>query len=229
MIKKQITIAIDGFSACGKSTLAKDLAKELSYIFIDSGAMYRGVALYCLQNNLFDEHRNPIQNKIVQALNNINLSFKLVDSQNCLVLNGVNVEKEIRGNEVASVVSKVALIKEVRLKLVSEQQKMGEKGGIVMEGRDIGSVVFPNADLKLFITASAEIRAKRRYLELKSRGIEVDIHEVLQNLAERDLIDSTREESPLIQVADAILIDNSEMSQKEQLLFVLDLLKNRFQ
>ena len=229
MIKKQITIAIDGFSACGKSTLAKDLAKELSYIFIDSGAMYRGVALYCLQNNLFDEHRNPIQNQIVQALNNMNLSFKLVDSENCLVLNGVNVEKEIRGNEVASVVSKVALIKEVRLKLVSEQQKMGEKGGIVMEGRDIGSVVFPNADLKLFITASAEIRAKRRYLELKSRGIEVDIHEVLENLAERDLIDSTREESPLIQVADAILIDNSEMSQKEQLLFVLDLLKNRFQ
>ena len=229
MIKKQITIAIDGFSACGKSTLAKDLAKELSYIFIDSGAMYRGVALYCLQNNLFDEHRNPIQNKIVQALNNINLSFKLVDSENCLFLNGVNVEKEIRGNEVASVVSKVALIKEVRLKLVSEQQKMGEKGGIVMEGRDIGSVVFPNADLKLFITASAEIRAKRRYLELRSRGIEVDIHKVLQNLAERDLIDSTREESPLIQVADAILIDNSEMSQKDQLLFVLDLLKNRFQ
>ncbi len=229
MIKKQITIAIDGFSACGKSTLAKDLAKELSYIFIDSGAMYRGVALYCLQNNLFDEHRNPIQNKIVQALNNINLSFELVDSENCLFLNGVNVEKEIRGNEVASIVSKVALIKEVRLKLVSEQQKMGKKRGIVMEGRDIGSVVFPNADLKLFITASAEIRAKRRYIELKSRGIEVDIHEVLQNLAERDLIDSTREESPLIQVADAILIDNSEMSQKEQLLFVLDLLKNRFQ
>ncbi len=229
MIKKQITIAIDGFSACGKSTLAKDLAKELSYIFIDSGAMYRGVALYCLQNNLFDEHGDPIQNQIAQALNNINLSFKLVDSQNCLVLNGVNVEKEIRGNEVASVVSKVALIKEVRSKLVCEQQKMGEKGGIVMEGRDIGSIVFPNADLKLFITASAEIRAKRRYLELKSRGVEVDIHEVLQNLAERDLIDSTREESPLIQVADAILIDNSEMSQKEQLLFVLDLLKNRFQ
>ncbi|NBW58966.1 MAG: (d)CMP kinase [Crocinitomicaceae bacterium] len=226
MIKKQITIAIDGYSACGKSTLAKDLAKKLSFIFIDSGAMYRGVALYCLQNNLFDADSNPKQVEIIQALKNITLSFQLINDNNCLLLNGKNVEGLIRGAEVAAVVSKVATIKEVRKKLVMEQQKMGENGGIVMEGRDIGSVVFPNAEFKLFITASQEIRAQRRFLELKSKGIEAKINEISSNLAERDLMDSIRKESPLIQVADAIVMDNSKLTREEQLDFVLNLIRN---
>ena len=226
MIKKQITIAIDGYSACGKSTLAKDLAKKLSFIFIDSGAMYRGVALYCLQNNLFDADSNPKQVEIIQALKNITLSFQLINDNNCLLLNGKNVEELIRGTEVAAVVSKVATIKEVRIKLVMEQQKMGANGGIVMEGRDIGSVVFPKAELKLFITASQEIRAQRRFLELKSKGIEAKINEISSNLAERDLMDSSRKESPLIQVADAIVIDNSKLTREEQLDFVLNLVNN---
>ncbi len=226
MIKKQITIAIDGYSACGKSTLAKDLAKKLSFIFIDSGAMYRGVALYCLQNNLFDADGNPKQVDIIHALKNITLSFQLINDNNCLFLNGKNVEELIRGGEVAAVVSKVARIKEVRVKLVMEQQKMGENGGIVMEGRDIGSVVFPNAELKLFITASQEIRAQRRFLELKSKGIEAKIETISSNLAERDLMDSSRKESPLIQVADAIVLDNSKLTREEQLDFVLNLVRN---
>ncbi len=226
MIKKQITIAIDGYSACGKSTLAKDLAKKLSFIFIDSGAMYRGVALYCLQNNLFDEDGNPKQVDIIHALKNITLSFQLINDNNCLLLNGKNVEELIRGGEVAAVVSKVARIKEVRMKLVIEQQKMGANGGIVMEGRDIGSVVFPNAELKLFITASQEIRAQRRFLELKSKGIEAKIETISSNLAERDLMDSSRKESPLIQVADAIVLDNSKLTREEQLDFVLNLVRN---
>ena len=226
MIKKQITIAIDGYSACGKSTLAKDLAKKLSFIFIDSGAMYRGVALYCLQNNLFDADGNPKQVDIIHALKNITLSFQLINDNNCLFLNGKNVEELIRGGEVAAVVSKVASIKEVRMKLVMEQQKMGANGGIVMEGRDIGSVVFPKAELKLFITASQEIRAQRRFLELKSKGIEAKIETISSNLAERDLMDSSRKESPLIQVADAIVLDNSKSTREEQLDFVLDLVRN---
>ena len=226
MIKKQITIAIDGYSACGKSTLAKDLAKKLSFIFIDSGAMYRGVALYCLQNNLFDEDSNPKHLEIIQALKNITLSFQLINDNNCLLLNGKNVEELIRGAEVAAVVSKVATIKEVRIKLVMEQQKMGMQGGIVMDGRDIGSVVFPSAELKLFITASPEIRAQRRFLELKSKGIEAKINEISSNLAERDLMDSSRKESPLIQVTDAIVMDNSKLTREEQLDFVLNLVSN---
>ena len=226
MIKKQITIAIDGYSACGKSTLAKDLAKKLSFIFIDSGAMYRGVALYCLQNNLFDVDGTPKHVEIIQALKNITLSFQLINDNNCLLLNGKNVEELIRGTEVAAVVSKVATIKEVRVKLVMEQQKMGANGGIVMEGRDIGSVVFPSAELKLFITASQEIRAQRRFSELKSKGIEAKINEISSNLAERDLMDSSRKESPLIQVADAIVLDNSKLTREEQLDFVLNLVRN---
>ena len=226
MIKKQITIAIDGYSACGKSTLAKDLAKKLSFIFIDSGAMYRGVALYCLQNNLFGDDTNPKQVDIIHALKNITLSFQLINDNNCLLLNGKNVEELIRGVEVAAVVSKVARIKEVRMKLVMEQQKMGANGGIVMEGRDIGSVVFPKAELKLFIIASQEIRTQRRYLELKSKGIEAKIETISSNLAERDLMDSSRKESPLIQVADAIVIDNSKLTREEQLDFVLNLVNN---
>ena len=221
---KKITIAIDGYSACGKSTLAKDLAYELGYIFIDSGAMYRGVALYCIQNKLI-ENNNPDIKKIIKALPSIQLSFKKIDDKNLLFLNGVNVESQIRTNEVASVVSLIAAISEVREKLVHEQQKMGLNGGIIMDGRDIGSVVFPNAELKLFVTASEEIRVKRRFAELQSKGIKSTMDDVRRNLSERDYLDTHRAISPLIQVDDAIVLDNSNLTREEQLEFVLSLIK----
>ena len=224
MTSKKLTIAIDGFSACGKSTLAKDLAKKLDYIFIDSGAMYRGVALYCLENKLIVEGE-PLVGKIVENLNHINLEFKTIDQQSFLFLNNKNVSTEIRENAVANVVSKIATIKEVRQKLVSEQQKMGEKGGIIMDGRDIASVVFPNAELKLFVTADTKIRTQRRLDELKSKGIESSYDEVSKNLEERDYIDTHRAESPLIQVEDAIVLDNSNLNREEQVEWVLKLLE----
>lgn len=224
MTSKKLTIAIDGFSACGKSTLAKDLAKKLNYIFIDSGAMYRGVALYCLENNLIIEGE-PLVDKIIENLNHIQLEFKTIDQQSLLFLNDRNVSTEIRENAVANVVSKIATIKEVRQKLVSEQQKMGEKGGIIMDGRDIASVVFPNAELKLFVTADTKIRTQRRLDELKSKGIESSFDEVAKNLEERDYMDTHRAESPLIQVKDAIVLDNSNLNREEQVEWVLKLLK----
>ena len=224
MTSKKLTIAIDGFSACGKSTLAKDLAKKLDYIFIDSGAMYRGVSLYCLENNLFADGE-PLVDKIIENLNHINLEFKTIDQQSFLFLNDKNVSTEIRENAVANVVSKIATIKEVRQKLVGEQQKMGEKGGIIMDGRDIASVVFPNAELKLFVTADSKIRTQRRLNELKSKGIESSFEEVAKNLEERDYMDTHRAESPLIQVEDAIVLDNSNLNREEQVEWVLKLLK----
>jgi cytidylate kinase len=224
MTSKKLTIAIDGFSACGKSTLAKDLAKKLDYIFIDSGAMYRGVSLYCLENNLFADGE-PLVDKIIENLNHINLEFKTINQQSLLFLNDRNVSTEIRENAVANVVSKIATIKEVRQKLVAEQQKMGEKGGIIMDGRDIASVVFPNAELKLFVTADTKIRTQRRLDELKSKGIESSFEEVAKNLEERDYMDTHRAESPLIQVKDAIVLDNSNLNREEQVNWVLKLLK----
>jgi cytidylate kinase len=224
MTSKKLTIAIDGFSACGKSTLAKDLAKKLEYIFIDSGAMYRGVALYCLENHLFADGE-PLVAKIIENLNHIQLEFKTIDQQSLLFLNNKNVSTEIRENAVANVVSKIATIKEVRQKLVSEQQKMGEKGGIIMDGRDIASVVFPNAELKLFVTADTKIRTQRRLDELKSKGIESSYDEVSKNLEERDYIDTHRAESPLIQVDDAIVLDNSNLNRVEQVEWVLKLIE----
>ena len=224
MTSKKLTIAIDGFSACGKSTLAKDLAKKLDYIFIDSGAMYRGVALYCLENSLFADG-DPLVDKIIENLNHIQLEFKTIDQQSLLFLNDKNVSTEIRENAVANVVSKIATIKEVRQKLVSEQQKMGDKGGIIMDGRDIASVVFPNAELKLFVTADTKIRTQRRLDELKSKGIESSFDEVAKNLEERDYMDTHRAESPLIQVEDAIVLDNSNLNREEQLDWVLKLLE----
>lgn len=224
MITKKLTIAIDGFSACGKSTLAKDLAKKLDYIFIDSGAMYRGVSLFCLENNLFADGE-PLVDKIIENLNHINLEFKTIDQQSLLFLNDRNVSSEIRENAVANVVSKIATIKEVRQKLVAEQQKMGEKGGIIMDGRDIASVVFPNAELKLFVTADTKIRTQRRLDELKSKGIESSFEEVAKNLEERDYMDTHRAESPLIQVEDAIVLDNSNLNREEQVEWVLRLLQ----
>ena len=218
MNSKKITIAIDGYSSCGKSTLAKALAKKLNYIFIDSGAMYRGVALYCIQNNLSvnGEINKP---ELIKQLKNISLSFyKNEETDKAdLLLNNTNVEHLIRQIEVANIVSKVASIKEVREKLVLEQQEMGKNGGVIMDGRDIGSVVFPNAELKIFVTAKPEIRVERRYLELISKGEKVSKDEIKNNLEERDYLDTTRSESPLIQSNDAFLLDNSDLNQEEQL------------
>jgi cytidylate kinase len=221
---KKLTIAIDGYSACGKSTLAKDLAQKLGYIFIDSGAMYRGVSLYCMRNG-FVENGIPNLVEIKKALPKINLEFKRIKDETHLFLNEENVSIEIRSNEVAQIVSKIAEIGEVREKLVNEQRKMGEFGGIIMDGRDIGSVVFPNAELKLFVTASEEVRVQRRFNELTSKGIISTIEEVRANLKERDYIDSNRAISPLIQVPDAIVIDNSNLTREEQLDFVMKLTK----
>ncbi|MBI1835825.1 MAG: (d)CMP kinase [Flavobacteriia bacterium] len=228
MLGKKITIAIDGFSSCGKSTLAKALAKQLDYIFIDTGAMYRGIALFCIQNSLV-ENNEILKEKLLNCLNQIELHFELSKETSYpeLYLNKLNVDSQIRSLEVSSLVSKVASIMEVRKKMVKAQRKMGEKGGIVMDGRDIGSVVFPNAELKLFITAAPEIRTQRRYLELKKVNPTVSIEEIDRNLKERDFLDSTRKESPLIQCDDAIVIDNSNLNPKEQLDFVLKLVNEK--
>ena len=222
-MQKKITIAIDGYSSCGKSTLAKALAKELEYIFIDSGAMYRGVTVYCLRNNLLPDGI-PAVAEIETILGKIDLNFKFnpETKQADLYLNGENIEKLIRLPEVASNVSKIAALKNVRHKLVLEQRKMGNNGGIVMDGRDIGSVVFPTAELKLFITALPEIRAQRRYKELIEKQVETSYDEVLENLRERDYLDSTRKESPLIQTPDAIVIDTSDLTTEEQLNIALN-------
>lgn len=220
--KSTLTIAIDGYSSCGKSTLAKDLAKELKVIYIDTGAMYRGITLFAYQQGWVSETKID-KEKIVDALPKITLSFYKSNETNTaeLVLNGVNVEKEIRSLAISNLVSDVAAIKEVREKLVAEQRKMGEKGGVVLDGRDIGSVVFPNAELKFFVTADPKIRAQRRYEEIKMTEENVTLEKVLKNLEKRDFIDSSREESPLIQTADAMVLDNSSMTRQEQLQWVL--------
>ena len=217
----KITIAIDGYSACGKSTLAKALAKALDYSFIDSGAMYRGAALFFYRQGHVSEEMMDIE-AIERAIPNLDLSFKIQNTKNCLYLNNENIEDEIRQAYVVNIVSKVATIKKVRTALVKQQQRMGENGGIVMDGRDIGSVVFPNAQLKIFVTASPEIRAQRRYTELRQKGIPQSLEEVQLNLTKRDHIDSTREESPLLQVQDAIVLDNSKLTKEEQLEWALE-------
>lgn len=217
---KKINIAIDGYSSCGKSTLAKALAEKLSYIFIDTGAMYRAVTLFCMRKGLVSKEHLNIEG-ILNELDAINIHFELNSSTNRpeVFLNEENVEKEIRSIEVSSNVSQIATIKEVRQKLVALQQKMGENGGVVMDGRDIGSVVFPKAELKFFVTADPTIRAQRRYLEINDPTISLET--IKQNLEERDCIDTTRKESPLIQVIDAIVIDNSHLNQEEQLTLAL--------
>jgi cytidylate kinase len=227
MESKKLVIAIDGYSSCGKSTLAKDLANSLHYIFIDSGAMYRAVTLYCLRQG-WVKGDSIEKEKIVEALDQIQLDFALDDKGvKVILLNDENCEEEIRQGHVAAVVSKIAEIKEVRDKLVHEQQRMGEKGGIVMDGRDIGTVVFPHADIKIFVTASIEVRTQRRLLELQTKGIETSKDEVQDNLIERDFIDSNRKESPLRQAVDAIVLDNSALSRQQQLEWALDLVGSR--
>lgn len=214
---KKITIAIDGYSSCGKSTMAKDLAREVGYIYIDSGAMYRAVTLYCLENQLFTEEGIDTT-KLEAALPDIHISFQLnPDTQRPMTfLNGENVEDRIRTMEVSSHVSPVAALPFVREALVKQQQDMGKEKGIVMDGRDIGTAVFPEAELKIFVVASAEIRAQRRYDELKAKGQEASYDEILSNVKERDYIDQNREVSPLRQADDAILLDNSNLTIGEQ-------------
>ncbi len=229
MQNKEITIAIDGWSSCGKSTLAKAMSQSLNYKYVDSGAMYRGVALYALRKGWASKNHLD-KESLIAALPKINLSFEYNSSTKSsdLLLNGENVENEIRTLEVSEVVSKIATIKEVRKNLVQQQQKMGKEGGIVMDGRDIGSVVFPNAELKIFVTASPEIRTKRRFLELTNKGEQVTLEEVRKNLSDRDKLDTSRKESPLIQVDDAIVLDNSNLNQNEQLVLALSWVENYF-
>lgn len=213
----KITIAIDGFSSTGKSTVAKQLANALEYVYVDSGAMYRAITHFAIQSGLVSESSQD-WNGLISYLAEIDLQFKYneVLGYSEIYLNGVNVEKDIRTLEVSNLVSQVAEIKEVREKLVEMQRDMGKEKGIVMDGRDIGTVVFPDAELKLFFTAAPEVRATRRYKELLGRGDQVSYQEVLQNIRERDYIDSHREFSPLHKADDAVEIDNSEMGLKEQ-------------
>ncbi|MBP6041204.1 MAG: (d)CMP kinase [Flavobacterium sp.] len=221
---KKITIAIDGFSSTGKSTLAKQLAKQLGYIYVDTGAMYRAVAFFAMQNQLISiDSFDKV--KLVNELKNITLDFKFNNELGFaeMYLNGVNVEKAIRTIEVSGFVSKVAEVSEVRAKLVEQQQEMGKNKAIVMDGRDIGTVVFPDAELKIFMTASATTRAQRRFDELVQKGDSVSYEEVLKNVEERDYIDTHREDSPLVMAEDAVEIDNSHLTREEQFQAVLEL------
>lgn len=224
---KKITIAIDGFSSTGKSTLAKQLAKELEYVYVDTGAMYRAVAYFAMQHNLIESDFFK-KEALVEALSDIKLEFKFNSDLGFaeMYLNGENVEKQIRTIEVSNFVSKVAAVSEVRSKLVEQQQEMGTNKAIVMDGRDIGTVVFPNAELKIFMTASAETRAQRRFDELQQKGDNVSYEEVLKNVVDRDYMDTHREDSPLVIADDAIEIDNSYLNKEEQFAAVLELVND---
>jgi cytidylate kinase len=221
---KKIIIAIDGHSSCGKSTMAKELAKAIHYRYIDSGAMYRAVTLYCMTKGFFD---NDVLNTeaIKHCIDNIHISFKFNEktgnSDTCL--NGENIEKQIRSMEVADKVSPVAAVGFIRKAMVKQQQAMGKDKSIVMDGRDIGTVVFPDAELKLFVTARPEVRAQRRLEELVAKGESVNFEEVLKNIVKRDFIDSTRKDGPLRKAPDAVVLDNSDMTIAEQNAFLLDL------
>ena len=223
---QKIIIAIDGFSSTGKSTLAKELAKHLGYVYVDTGAMYRAVALFAMQNGYIGEAFFD-KESLINSLPYIKLVFKFNPDLGFaeMYLNDVNVEKEIRTIEVSNYVSKVAEIPEVRSKLVEQQQEMGKSKGIVMDGRDIGTVVFPEAELKIFMNASAHTRAERRFKELQEKGDKVSFEEVLKNIEERDYIDTHRDDSPLIKAKDALEFDNSNISKQEQFQKVLKLIK----
>lgn len=228
MSDKKIIIAIDGFSSCGKSTMAKSLARELGYIYIDSGAMYRAVTLYALRNNWIP-NGNPNVKAIISGIENINITFRFdpATEKNTSFMNGENIEEEIRRLEVSENVSPVSTIKEVRQAMVKLQQQMGANKGIVMDGRDIGTVVFPEAELKIFMTADPEIRAQRRFLELSKKGQAVSMEEIRQNINQRDYIDQNREESPLKKADDAIVLDNSFLSPEQQLQWTIQQAKAR--
>lgn len=227
---KQIIIAIDGHSSSGKSTMAKDLAKEIGYIYIDTGAMYRAVTLYALQHGFFAGDKVD-EDALRRALSDIHISFQLnkQTGRPDTYLNGTNVEREIRGMEVSDKVSSVAALPFIRRAMVAQQQEMGKAKGIVMDGRDIGTTVFPHAELKLFITASPEVRARRRLDELKAKGETTTYEEVLENVKKRDYLDSTREESPLRKADDAVVLDNSDMTISEQKAWLLEVVRQRLQ
>ena len=224
MNQDKIIIAIDGFSSTGKSTVAKQIAKHLGYVYIDSGAMYRAITFFAMQNGFINEDKFNVSD-LINNLNKVDISFHFNKSLGFaeVFLNGKNVEKAIRTLEVSNFVSKVAAIPEVRVQLVKQQQKMGKQKGIVMDGRDIGTVVFPNAELKIFMTASPETRAIRRYNELKEKGDDITYEDVLKNVQERDYLDTTREDSPLYKSDEALEIDNSNLTLQKQFENILKL------
>ncbi|MCA6363320.1 MAG: (d)CMP kinase [Bacteroidetes bacterium] len=224
---KRITIAIDGFSSCGKSTVARALAARLGYNYVDSGAMYRAVTLYCLQHGIIKDGAF-VEDEIVRSLDHIHLTFQFnpASRSSDTFLNGENVEKQIRTLEVSNLVSPVSKIKEVRRRMVALQRSMGADKGVVMDGRDIGTNVFPDAELKLFMTADVDVRVQRRVDELRAKGQPVSLDDVRQNLLMRDYEDSHRKENPLTQAPDAVVLDNSELNREQQLDFVLKLMKD---
>lgn len=228
---KKIVIAIDGFSSCGKSTMAKDLAREVGYIYVDTGAMYRAVTLFAMRNDVFDTEGNIDETRLKALLPDVKLTFQLNNETKLpeVCLNGENVERYIRTLEVSQHVSQIAALPFVREKLVEQQQAMGNEKGIVMDGRDIGTVVFPNAELKIFVTASAEIRAQRRFKELEAKGMPADFDEILQNVEQRDYIDTHRETSPLRQADDALVLDNSHLTIAEQKVWLMEKFNERTQ
>ena len=215
---KKITIAIDGFSSCGKSTMAKDLARKIGYVYVDTGAMYRSVTLFAMRNNLFNEDDSVKTTELEKMMNDIQISFVFNNETGRpdTYLNGELVEKDIRTLDVSSHVSNIAAIPFVRKAMVAQQQRMGKDKGLVMDGRDIGTTVFPEAELKIFVTASSKVRAQRRFDELKEKGMPADFNDILKNVEERDYIDSHREVSPLRKAEDAIELDNSNMTIAEQ-------------
>ena len=226
---KKIIVAIDGHSSCGKSTMAKSLAAKVGYIYVDTGAMYRAVTLFAMRQGLFDAQGQPDAARLEALVPKIEVSFRLdPDTHLPLVcLNGEVVEEAVRTLEVSSHVSAIAALPFVREALTRQQQRMGEEKGIVMDGRDIGTVVFPQAELKVFVTASAEVRAQRRYLELTAKGQSVAFEDILRNVQERDYIDSHREVAPLRQADDALVLDNSELTREEQMQWLLDRFEER--
>ena len=226
---KRIIVAIDGHSSCGKSTMAKDLAKEVEYIYVDTGAMYRTTTLFAMRHGLFNEDGSVRAEELKRLMQELHVSFRLDESTRLPLacLNGEVVEDEIRGMAVSSKVSVIAALPFVREAMTRQQQRMGEEKGIVMDGRDIGTVVFPQAELKIFVTASAEVRAKRRYDELAAKGQKVDYDEILRNVQERDYIDSHRDVAPLKQAPDALLLDNSHMTIAEQKVWLMERFKEK--
>ena len=228
---KKITIAIDGFSSCGKSTMAKDLAKKLGYVYVDTGAMYRAVTLYAMRNGLFNADGSVKTADLERQMNKINITFKLnkTAERPNTYLNDELVENDIRTLEVSNHVSQIAAVPFVREAMVAQQQRMGKDKGVVMDGRDIGTTVFPEAELKVFVTASAEVRAQRRYDELKEKGMPADFNDILKNVQERDYIDSHREVSPLRKAPDAIELDNSHMTIAEQSAWLMEQVEQKIE
>lgn len=228
---KKIVIAIDGYSSCGKSTMAKDLAREVGYIYVDTGAMYRAVTLFAMRNGVFDAEGNIDEARLKALLPDVKLTFQLNNETKLpeVCLNGECVERDIRTLEVSQHVSPIAALPFVREKLVEQQQAMGKEKGIVMDGRDIGTVVFPDAELKIFVTASAEIRAQRRFKELEAKGMPANFDEILQNVEQRDYIDTHRETSPLRQADDALVLDNSHLTIADQKVWLMEKFNERTQ